>query len=330
MPPAFPTRSGNARPSVSATAPVSNVLHLPPRVLVVAGSTASGKSELAVALAEALGGEIVGADSRQVYRYMDVGTAKPTPQERARAVHHLLDIVDPDQDYDVAAWRSSAMTALADIHARGRTAIVCGGTGLYLRSLTRGLFSGPPADAKLRARLEEEEAAEPGVLHARLRDKDAASARRIHANDVLRVVRALEVFESTGRPLSEWLAEHGLSEKPFDTLTLEIDLDRDALRERIAVRSRAMVEDGIVEELLALHERGYPPTLRAFDAIGYRQAAQCIAGSLARDNLAEAISIATMQYAKRQRTWLRGQAETVRVAPGDADSVLRLARTFFS
>ncbi|MFN2426536.1 MAG: tRNA (adenosine(37)-N6)-dimethylallyltransferase MiaA [Candidatus Binatia bacterium] len=308
----------------------SNVVQLPPRVLVVAGPTASGKSELAVVLAEELGAEIVGADSRQIYRYMDVGTAKPSPGQRSRVPHHLVDIVDPDEDYDVAAWRSSAMSALAGIHARGRAAVVCGGTGLYLRSLTRGLFAGPPADPHLRTRLEAEEAAKPGVLHARLREKDAASARRIHANDVLRTVRALEVLESTGRSLSDWLAEHGLSEKPFDTLTLESDVDRDALRERIVIRSRAMVDDGIVEELLELYSRGYPPELRAFDAIGYRQAAQCITGALARDNLAEAISIATMQYAKRQRTWLRGQAETVKVGPGDTAAALRLARAFFS
>jgi len=313
----------------TASAPTS-LLRLPPRVLVVAGPTAAGKSELAVELAEALGGEIVGADSRQVYRYMDIGTAKPSHEQRSRVPHHLVDVVDPDQDYDVAAWRNAAMTALAGIHARGLTAIVCGGTGLYLRSLTRGLFAGPPADAELRARLEAEEAASPGVLHGRLRHVDEPSARRIHANDLLRIVRALEVHETTGRPLSAWLGEHGLSEKPFDTLTLEVDVERSALRERIAMRSRAMVEEGIVEELSSLHARGYPPTTRAFDAIGYRQAAQCLAGSLARDNLAEAITIATVQYAKRQRTWLRGQAETVPVAPGDAVSALRLARAFFS
>lgn len=297
---------------------------------MVAGPTASGKSELAVELAEALGGEIVSADSRQVYRYMDVGTAKPTAEQRERVPHHLVDVVDPDQDYDVAAWRSSAMSALAAVHSRGRIAVVCGGTGLYLRSLTRGLFAGPPADAELRARLEAEEAAAPGALHARLGEQDPASAKRIHANDLLRVVRALEVQELTGRPLSAWLGEHGLSEKPFDALILEIDVDRDTLRERIATRSREMVDGGIVEELASLHVRGFPPGTRAFDAIGYRQAAQCLAGDLARDNLAEAISIATMQYAKRQRTWLRGQADTVKIAGGDTASALRLARGFFS
>lgn len=306
------------------------VLRLPPRVLVIAGPTASGKSTFAVELAGALGGEIVGADSRQVYRHMDVGTAKPSHEQRARVPHHLIDVVDPDQDYDVATWRSAAMSALADIHARGRVAIVCGGTGLYLRSLTQGLFAGPPADAAMRARLEAEEAVSPGSLHARLCDVDPPSARRIHANDTLRVVRALEVHEATGRPLSSWLAEHGLSERPFQALTLEIDVEREALRERIAERSRRMVRDGIVEELAALRARGYPPSARALDAIGYRQAGQCLDGRLARAQLAEAISIATMQYAKRQRTWLRGHGKTVKVAPVDTSNSLHLARAFFS
>jgi tRNA dimethylallyltransferase len=310
----------------SATA---GLLRLPPRVLVVTGPTASGKSELAVALAEALGGEIVGADSRQIYRFLDVGTAKPTFEQRARAVHHLVDVVDPDEDYDVASWRSAAMSALSAIHARGRVPVVCGGTGLYLRSLVQGLFAGPPADAAVRARLESQEAAEPGSLHARLAEVDPASSRRIHANDRLRVVRALEVFEATGRPLSAWLSEHGLSEKPFATLTLEVDIDRDALRERIAARSRGMAEAGIVEELGCLWER-YPATTRAFDAIGYRQAADCLMGRLARRDLAEAIALATAQYAKRQRTWLRGQMETSAVPAGDPETALRLARAFFS
>jgi len=306
------------------------LLRLPPRVLVIAGPTAAGKSEIAVEVAEALGGEIVGADSRQVYRLMDVGTAKPSRRQRSRVPHHLIEVVDPDQDYDVAVWRRDAIGALSAIHARGRLPVVCGGTGLYLRSLERGLFAGPPADAALRARLQADEAKTPGVLHGRLHEVDPASARRIHANDLLRTVRALEVHELTGRPLSAWLAEHGLSERPFETLTIELEIDRETLRERIGARSRAMVDDGIVEELAGLYRRGYPPSTRAFDAIGYRQAGQCIDGTLALAELADAIGLATAQYAKRQRTWLRGQADTRKIAHRDTGSALRLAREFFS
>ena len=310
------------------------MLRLPPRVLVIAGPTASGKSELAVTLAEGLEAEIVGADSRQVYRRMDVGTAKPTPDQRRRVRHHLIDVVDPDADYDVATWRAAALDALSDIHARGRAAIVCGGTGLYLRSLAQGLFAGPPANAELRARLEKTERAAPGALHDELVRVDPVSARRIHANDVMRTIRALEVQETTGRPLSSWLAEHGLAEKLFETLVVEVDVERDVLRKRIDERSRRMVEDGIVDELAELYARGYSPETRAFDAIGYRQAGECLAGTLELDELADAISLATAQYAKRQRTWLRGQAKTVKVPGADAaaaaQSALDLARTFFS
>jgi tRNA dimethylallyltransferase len=322
------------RPDAGRPRERSPVLDLPPRVLVVAGPTASGKSELAVELAERVGGEIVGADSRQVYRSMDAGTAKPTREQRARVPHHLIDVVDPDEDYDVASWRSAALLQLAEIHARGRRAIVCGGTGLYLRSLSQGLFPGPPADPRIRTRLEAEERERPGALHAALGDVDPASARRIHANDLVRTVRALEVFETTGRPLSAWLAEHRLSEKPFETLTLEVDVPRDELRERIETRSREMVRAGIVDELASLYARGYAPTLRAFDAIGYRQARQALEGTLAREHLAEAIALATAQYAKRQRTWLRGQSTTVRVpattAGNRGEGTLDLASRFFS
>ncbi|HXC52040.1 MAG TPA: tRNA (adenosine(37)-N6)-dimethylallyltransferase MiaA [Candidatus Limnocylindrales bacterium] len=324
---------------MSRTAPASGeagsgLLRLPSRVLVVAGPTASGKSELAIVLAEALGGEIVGADSRQVFRYMDVGTAKPTADQRRRAAHHLIDVVDPDAAWDVAAWRNAALASLAGIHARGRVAVVCGGTGLYLRSLAQGLFPGPPADPAVRTRLEADELANPGSAHARLGDVDPATARRVHSNDLVRTIRALEVFETTGRPLSAWLAEHGLADRPFQTLTLEVDIERDELRERIGERSRRMVDDGIVDELASLYARGYGPATRAFDAIGYRQAALCLEGKLARSDLADAIALATVQYAKRQRTWLRGQMKTVKVPASIASQrtgkAVDLARAFFS
>ena len=313
-----------------ASSSTSCVLRLPPRVLVVAGATASGKSAMAVALAQALGAEIVGADSRQVYQRMDIGTAKPSQEERELVRHHVVDVVDPAEPYDVSQWRRDALDALSDIHARGKLAIVCGGTGLYIRSLTRGLFSGPPADPLVRERLEAREAVTPGCLHRELQREDAASAARIHPNDLLRTVRALEVKESTGRPLSAWLAEHGLSERLFETLTLDVSVDRDLLRERIAERSRRMVEDGLIEELAGLYALGYAPTTRAFDAIGYRQAAMCLEGTLPRNEVADAVSLATSQYAKRQRTWLRGQAEARPVAPDARPEALRLARAFFS
>lgn len=304
-------------------------LQLPSRVVVVAGPTAVGKSAFAVTLAEALGAEIVGADSRQVVRYMEAGTAKPEAELRERVPHHLLDLVDPNEAYDVAKWRSDALTCLADLHARGRPAVVCGGTGLYLKSLERGLFQGPSADAGLRARLAAEEQAEPGSLLSKLHSCDPVTASRLHANDHMRLIRALEVFELTGRPLSQWLREHALAEKPFEVLTLELQAPVPELDRRIALRAEAIVGAGIVEELGSLRER-FGRDARALNAIGYREAGAVLDGDLDASELAPAISLATRRYAKRQRTWLRGQASTQAFAANEAQRALGLAETFLS
>lgn len=306
-----------------------SLLQLPRRVVVVTGPTAVGKSEFAVVLAEALGAEIVGADSRQVVRYMDVGTAKPEPELRQRVLHHLIDCVDPNEKYDVARWRSDALAALADINGRGRPAIVCGGTGLYLRSLERGLFQGPSADAALRDRLEREEQAAPGTLMARLQSCDAATATRLHANDRTRILRALEVFELSGRPLSSWLAEHALGEKPFEVLTLELQMPVNELDRRIAARAQAIASAGIVDELRDLRVR-FGERARAFDAIGYAEAAAVLDEQLKAEQLGAAISLSTRRYAKRQRTWFRGQLTAEALTPGDHARALALAENFFS
>jgi tRNA dimethylallyltransferase len=247
---------------------------------------------------------------------MDVATSKPSAELRGRIPHHLIDIVDPDQPFDVADWRHRALDSLADIASRGRVAIVCGGTGLYLRSLLFGLFDGPPADAALRERLAGEERKRAGTLHSRLAEVDSASAARIHANDLVRLVRALEVFETTGDTLTAWHARHGLAERPFDTLVLEVTLPREDLHRRIDARAKSMVAAGLLDEVRALGRR-YDLDLKAFSAIGYREARACLRGDLAEDALASAVARATRAYAKRQRVWLRGQMSTVPVPTGD-------------
>jgi tRNA dimethylallyltransferase len=307
---------------------VNAVGALPERVVFVTGPTASGKTELAVALAQTVGAEIVGADSRQVYRRMDAGTAKPTAAQRVLAAHHMIDVVDPDESFDVACWRAGALRALADIHARGRAAIVCGGTGLYLRSLARGLFDGPEADVELRARLEAQEAAEPGCLHRRLVAADPDAGARIHENDRVRIVRALEVLELTGRPISSWQRRHALAERPFETLTLELSVEREELDRRIERRARAIVEAGLLEELAALRRAGYAPDLKAFDAIGYREAGQCLDGRLDAAELVDAIALSTRRYAKRQRVWNRGQMVATPVRADEGRTALARVRGF--
>lgn len=303
---------------------------MPRRVLVVCGPTAAGKTDLAIELAERFDGEIVGADSRQVYREMDVATAKPSAELRERVPHHLIDIVAPDQPFDVADWRHRALDALAEIASRDRTAIICGGTGLYLRSLLVGLFEGPAADPALRERLAVEETEKPGALHARLTRVDPRSAARIHPNDVVRVVRALEVFETSGDTLAAWHARHGLAERPFDALVLEITVPRDELNRRIDARATAMVVAGLLDEVRGLGRR-YDLGLKAFSAIGYREARACLRGELAEDDLAASIARATRAYAKRQRIWLRGQMSTVAVSTGDTlrvKAAIEMAREF--
>lgn len=302
---------------------------LPRRILVVCGLTASGKTDLAVDLALRVGGEIVGADSRQVYRHMDVGTAKPSAQAQRQVRHHLVDVVNPDEPFDVADWRALALAAMADIGSRGRVAIVCGGTGLYLRSLLRGLFAGPPADAELRRSLEAEEAQRPGTLHVRLAGVDPVSAARIHPNDTLRIVRALEVYERSGEPLSAWHERHRLAEQLFDALVIEVVRPADELRARIDARALAMVEEGIVEEVRRLSAL-YDLESKAFSAIGYREARECLRGRLPAGELAATIARATRAYAKRQRVWLRGQMSTVPVDAGDVEAAVAKARDFLA
>jgi tRNA dimethylallyltransferase len=300
-----------------------------PRIVVVAGPTASGKTELAAAIARSVGGEIVGADSRQVYRYLDVATAKPSLELRSEIPHHLIDIVDPDQTYDASDWLRDAIEKIRSIHEQGRHVVVCGGTGLYIRSLLRGLFRGPAAAPELRRRLEAEERAMPGCLHARLQECDVATAARVHPNDQVRVIRALEVFELTGRPLSRWHEDHSLGERLFDSLVMEVCIDKAELDRRIEIRSQAMVDRGLLEELRALRARGYGPELKPFDAIGYREAGRCLDGLLDPAQLAAEIASATRRYAKRQRVWFRGQASTEFADPARPEAVINRIRAFF-
>jgi tRNA dimethylallyltransferase len=293
---------------------------------VIAGPTAVGKTALAVELCEAVGGEVVGADSRQVYRRMDIGTAKPSSVIRDRVRHHLVDIVDPDEKFDASIWRDRAITAIGAIEKTGRMPVVCGGTGLYIRSLTEGLFDAPAADDQLRADLARAEEDLPGSLYARLTQVDADAAKRIHANDMVRIVRALEVAELTGKPISVWQREHALADQPFEVLTLELGLERQELYARIDRRCQEMVDAGLLDELADLRAEGFAADLTAFDAIGYREAGMCLDGTLAREDLAAAVAQATRNYAKRQLIWIRGQMETVVVV--DVASALARVEEF--
>jgi tRNA dimethylallyltransferase len=277
------------------------------RFVAVLGPTASGKSALGLALAERTGGEIVACDSQQVYVGMDVGTAKPTADERRRVPHHALDLVRPDEPFHAARWAAVARAAIADIAARGRLPIVVGGTGLYYRALVTGLFDAPPPDEAIRAR-HRAEAAAAGVeaLHARLATVDPEAAAAIRVRDLVRISRALEVYEQTGVPITT-LRRRAAAPADLAPTVLLFDPPLPALRARIAARVDQMIAAGFLDEVRALRAAGYGPTYKPLQALGYRQLGAVLDGTLSlADAVAETVQ-ATFAYARRQRTWFRKQ-----------------------
>lgn len=279
-------------------------------LLVVVGPTASGKTALSVDLAERLGGEIVSADSVQIYRHFDIGTGKPSADEQARAVHHLVSIAEPDEAFDAARWAELADGIIADIVARGRTPIVSGGSFLWVRALLFGLAEAPPASPEIRARHRERAAAEGrAALHAELRRLDPTIAERLAPNDLVRVSRALEVHELSGIPLSQWHAAHGFRAPRFDAHLIGVERSREELDRRIRVRVEDMLERGLLDEVRSLDARGYAGS-RAMASVGYKQAFEAVKGGQAVDHdvLIDAIVRATRVFARRQRTWLREQS----------------------
>src|SRR5467141_1720799 len=298
------------------------------RVLTICGPTASGKTALAVELAEKLDGEIVSADSQQCYRGLDAGTAKPTPQERARAPHHLLDVADPEEQLDAARFVQLADAAVADISRRGKRVIVAGGTGLWIRALLRGLLDAPGASPELRAALREDfERLGAPALHSRLAEVDPAAAARILPNDRVRIERALEVHALSGRPLSELQSEHRFAQARYEALLWFLDPPREVLRQRIEARTRRMFADGSLRrETEWLLSRGAGKALKI---IGYGEMAEALrTGNFAAAE--ERTKARTRQYAKRQRTWFARDAGDPLPWPIDSAALAAAAQRFFS
>lgn len=307
--------------------------HVPKRapLLVIVGPTASGKSSLAIELATRLDGEIVSADSVQVYRGFDIGSGKVGKPELARARHHLLDIAEPDAPLEANQWAELARKVIAEIGARGHLPIVCGGTFLWVRALLYGLASAPAGDASIRKRHAElvDRLGRP-ALHAELARVDAAAADRLHPNDFVRVSRALEVFELSGRTMSAVQAEHGFRHRLYDARLLGVKREGDGYDERVRARVQEMLEAGLLDEVRRLMAEGHE-TARAMDSVGYRQARDFICAGHGEETelLVDEIVRATRVFARRQRTWLK--SEDVRwVAPElleDAAGLDALART---
>jgi tRNA dimethylallyltransferase len=281
-----------------------------PPVIAIVGPTASGKSALALDLARERGGEIVSCDSLQVYRGLDIGSAKATAEERAAVPHHLLDVVDPDQDFSAADYGRLARAALDAIAERGRLPLVAGGTGLYLRALRRGLFAGPSRDPDFRRRLEAVADRRGNArLHRLLARIDPEAAVRIETSDRLRVIRALEVYRASGRPLSAHHREDVPAPDGRRWLIVGLDPPRDALRAAVEERTRRMLEGGLLDEVRLILARYGGADLRPLRAIGYRQAVAVVRGTQAVGDAQRDIVKETMRYAKRQMTWFRHQEE---------------------
>ena len=272
------------------------------------GPTASGKTELAIRLAEELDGEVISADSVQIYRYFDIGSGKPSPAELARAPHHLIDAIDPNEPMDAAQWAERADQLIASIRDRGRCPIVCGGTFLWVKALLLGLAEAPPADTAVRAR-HQQVVDDHGreALHAELARTDPVTAARLAPNDFVRVSRALEVYELTGTPMSDWQARHGFREPRYQFRLLGLSHAREALDARIGARVDAMFASGWIDEVRGLIAAGYADS-RPMRSVGYRQILDTLrAGDPPDPELRDRVYRATRVFARRQRTWLRDQ-----------------------
>ncbi len=297
----------------------------------IVGPTAAGKSALAMEVAERSNCEIINADSRQFYRGMDLGTAKPPAEDRRRVLHHLIDVRSPDESLDVAEFAQIARAAIEEIAARGRNPLVVGGSGLYLRVIRGGIFRGPAASAEIRDRLTKI-AAERGNahLHRQLREIDPEAANRIGVNDLYRIVRAIEVFELTGEKISAHQRRHRFADIGYDTLTVGVEVERKKLYQAIDRRFDAMIAAGLAGEVRALIEAGYSPEKPPLSTIGYKQIASHLRGEIA---LADAVALAkreSRRLAKRQMTWFRREPEIVWLDPErGAQDAFALFEKFF-
>ena len=276
------------------------------RLLCLLGPTAVGKTEIAIQLAQHLNAEIVSVDSRQIYKQMDIGTAKPTPEEQQAARHHFIDCVDISQPFSVADYQSLADTAIADIQHRGKQVILVGGAGLYFRAIVDGLFEGPDADTALRDRLEQE-AAQHGVdvLHERLRACDPASAERIHPNNLVRVIRALEVYELTGTPMSEHQQQWHQENQRYPFTAFCLTMPRALLYRRIERRVDVMLANGLIAEVESLLAAGYARDSVALRSFGYKELIAYLDGEYTYLEAVEQLKRNTRRFAKRQLTWFR-------------------------
>lgn len=280
-----------------------------PKLLTIAGPTASGKKRLALAAAERFGGEIVSADSRKIYRLLDIGTAKPSPEDRERVPHHLIDIAGPDEHFSAADWVARAAEAVSGVLARGKLPILSGGTGFYIDAFRTGLTGGIGADSAVRRCLASDlEREGPAAMHERLHAVDPGRAAELHPNDTFRVLRALEAYEATGMTFAEIREASKTTGGDYNHFTIATGMTRDVLYRRIDERVDAMIERGLTDELKDILGRGYARTVPALDTVGYKEWFPWLDGDASFEECREAVKRNTRRYAKRQLTWFRARS----------------------
>jgi len=304
-----------------------------PRLIVIAGPTGVGKTTSAVALAAPIGGHIVSADAMQVYQGMDVGTAKPTPDEQALATHHLIDVIKPDEPFDVACFVSLARQVIERLDVNRVPIFIVGGGGLYIKALLQGLFDlgHNGHNRQVRDRLEaEKKSLGPAALYERLCRVDPVTGSKLHPNDVFRVIRALEVYESTGRPISAYHRQHEFSDRPYRVLKIGLYMDRQSLYDRIDRRVEKMLEMGLLAEVRALLDQGYGRELKSMSSIGYRHMAMYLQGEFSWDDAVETLKRDTRRYAKRQLTWFRADSDMQWIEPNRIEEKQWEIRSFLT
>ena len=301
------------------------------KIIVIAGPTGIGKTSFAIQCAARFNGEIVGADSMQIYQYLDIGTAKPTADELQQARHHLIDCIDPREEFDAGKYIALADQAIADIVQNNKVPIVAGGTGLYIKALLHGLFRSKSICQDTLDRLEAELERKGSLyLHQQLSQYDPAAARSIHPNDAFRVIRALEVYQSTGQKLSEHQKAHNFFQNRYQALKIGLNMDREVLYQRINLRVDQMIGQGLLDEVRALNDRGFDFSLKPMQSIGYKHMGLYLSGKVSFEEAVTLLKRDTRRYAKRQFTWFRKDPEIIWFDPSDFESAAARIKEFLT
>jgi tRNA dimethylallyltransferase len=300
-----------------------------PKIIIICGPTGIGKTSTAIELAEKLNGEIIGADSMQIYRYMDIGTAKPTAEEQRQVTHHMIDLVDPDEHFDAVQYAKLAREKVLQLHRKRIISFVVGGTGLYIKALIHGLFESQPINPEIRKRLNAE-AAEQGseFLYHRLKNRDPETAERLHPSDTYRIIRALETVEATAKRISEYHQNHQFIETPYTVLKIGLNMDRKKLYERINARVDMMIAAGFVDEVRKLLDLGYTAELKSMQSIGYRHMVDYIEGRLSWKDCLRTLKRDHRRYAKRQLTWFGADTEIIWKEPKQVKEIMKVVGKF--